>query len=354
MSGFYTRFAANVLFPLRERLKGRETVRMRREMEARQWWSRENILSFQSARLRAFLRDVGAHVPYYRSLFARTGFAAEGVTSLAGLQSLPFLDEEILRANADLLCIEGQARLACFESGAASGEPLLLYVGPERTSHDIAARWRTLRWWDTDIGDPGVVVWGPPTDAATRELLGVSCGRSIRSKRVLAFEMPDTKAERFIARLRKNRPRTLTGNPSTLAYFASFAEKRDIALSDLGIQTVFAAGERLRESQREVIARNYGCPVAYLYGNRGGGFVASQCPMGGLHIAAENVAVEIVDEDGKPLPSGKMGEIVLTNTTSRDFPFIRYRTGDIGALDWDTCPCGRGLPLLKLAESGAR
>ena len=76
--------------------------------------------------------------------------------------------------------------------------------------------------------------------------------------------------------------------------------------------------------------------------------------MGGLHIAAENVAVEIVDEDGKPLPSGKMGEIVLTNTTSRDFPFIRYRTGDIGALDWDTCPCGRGLPLLKLAESGAR
>ncbi|MDR1424006.1 MAG: phenylacetate--CoA ligase family protein [Azoarcus sp.] len=354
MSGFYTRFAANVLFPLRERLKGRETVRIRREMEARQWWSRENLLAFQSERLRAFLRDVGAHVPYYRNLFAQTEFVPEEVTSLSGLQRLPFLDAAILRANVDCLRIEGQAHLARFESGAANGEPLLLYVGPVRTSHDIAARWRTLRWWDVDIGDPGIVVWGPPIDADTRELLGISCARSIRSARVLAFEMPDTEAERFIARLRKRRPKTLTGNPSTLAYLAAFAQARDIALNDLGIQTIFAAGERLWASQRELIASSYGCPLVYLYGNRGSGLVASQCPMGGLHIAAENVVVEIVDEDGEALPSGKAGEIILTNTASRDFPFIRYRTGDIGALDWDSCPCGRGLPLLKLAEFGAR
>jgi phenylacetate-CoA ligase len=32
---------------------------------------------------------------------------------------------------------------------------------------------------------------------------------------------------------------------------------------------------------------------------------------------------------------------------SRDFPFIRYRTGDFGVLDTQLCACGRGLPLLR-------
>ena len=30
-----------------------------------------------------------------------------------------------------------------------------------------------------------------------------------------------------------------------------------------------------------------------------------------------------------------------------DFPFVRYRTGDIGLLTDKTCACGRGLPVLE-------
>src|SRR5690606_7135931 len=50
---------------------------------------------------------------------------------------------------------------------------------------------------------------------------------------------------------------------------------------------------------------------------------------------------------GTPLRSGQAGEIVVTHLATRDFPFIRYRTGDIGVLDDRLCACGRGLPLLK-------
>ena len=32
---------------------------------------------------------------------------------------------------------------------------------------------------------------------------------------------------------------------------------------------------------------------------------------------------------------------------TRDFPFVRYKTGDIGALEEKSCSCGRGLPVLK-------
>ncbi|MDF1582295.1 MAG: hypothetical protein P1P78_03195 [Methyloprofundus sp.] len=66
-----------------------------------------------------------------------------------------------------------------------------------------------------------------------------------------------------------------------------------------------------------------------------------------MHITAEDIIVEIIDNNGNVLPDNQAGEIVVTHLATRDFPFIRYRTGDVGVLSDKTCHCGRGLPLLK-------
>jgi phenylacetate-CoA ligase len=105
--------------------------------------------------------------------------------------------------------------------------------------------------------------------------------------------------------------------------------------------------ERLYDHQREVIQRVFGCPVANGYGGRDAGFIAHECPSGGLHLSAEDIVVETVDSSGHRVAIGEPGEIVITHMATRDFPFIRYRTGDIGVLDYRECACGRGLPLLR-------
>ena len=90
-----------------------------------------------------------------------------------------------------------------------------------------------------------------------------------------------------------------------------------------------------------------GCRVANGYGGRDAGFIAHECPQGGMHLTAEDIVVEIVRPDGAVAPAGEAGEIVVTHLATRDFPFIRYRTGDVGVLGAAKCPCGRGLPLLE-------
>jgi phenylacetate-CoA ligase len=139
----------------------------------------------------------------------------------------------------------------------------------------------------------------------------------------------------------------LFGYPSALGYIALCAEEQGICLNELGIKVAFTTGERLYDAQRETIERLFACPVANGYGSRDAGFIAHQCPSGGMHITAEDIVVEIIDGDGQVLPPGHAGEIVITHLATRDFPFIRYRTGDIGALGEETCACGRGLPVLK-------
>jgi phenylacetate-CoA ligase len=66
-----------------------------------------------------------------------------------------------------------------------------------------------------------------------------------------------------------------------------------------------------------------------------------------MHLTAEDIIVEIVGPDGRPVPDGTAGEIVTTHLATRDFPFIRYRTGDVAVLDTAACACGRGLPLIR-------
>ena len=343
----WTRLVAGALFPLHERLKGHSSVRRLHELEKSQWWTGEQIEAERVRRLQALLASAKAHVPYYRQLFARAGFEPRAVKSIADLARLPFLTKALIRANAEALKADDAPHLKRYNTGGSSGEPLIFFIGNDRVSHDVAAKWRATRWWGVDIGDPEVVVWGSPIELGAQDRLRGIRDRILRTTLLPAFEMSDAKLDEFVAAIRTIRPRMLFGYPSALAHIAQHARQRSQRLNDLGIAVAFVTSERLYDHQRAEIAEGFGCGVANGYGGRDAGFIAHECPEGGMHISAEDIIVEIVAADGTVLAPGRAGEIVVTHLATRDFPFVRYRTGDMGILDNKTCPCGRGLPLLK-------
>lgn len=350
MSSVYTSFVSKAVFPLHEWLKRHDTVRVRESLESSQWWQAERLRELQLARLRELLAHAEAHVPYYRDLFRECGLAANQVGSLEDLSRLPFLTKPIIRTNSERLKSERAESLARFNTGGSSGEPLTFFIGRRRVSHDVAAKWRATRWWGVDIGDPEIVVWGAPIELGAQDRVRALRDRLLRSELLPAFEMSDAKLYAFVERIRARRPKMLFGYPSALSHIARYAEKHGERMDDLGIQVAFVTSERLYDDQRECIARVFGCRVANGYGGRDAGFIAHECPSGSMHITAEDIVVEIVDPRGCSLPAGQSGEIVVTHLATTDFPFIRYRTGDIGVLDDARCSCGRGLQLLKEIE----
>ena len=211
----------------------------------------------------------------------------------------------------------------------------------------MAAKWRATRWWGVDIGDREAVIWGSPIEHGTQDRLKALRDGLFRSTLLPAFEMSEARLEEFVAWLREQRPTMLFGYPSGLTYIARHAERRGQRLDDLGVRVAFVTSERLYDDQRETIGRVFGCPVANGYGGRDAGFIAHECPSGGMHLSAEDIVVETVDPAGQPVPPGQAGELVVTELSTAEFPFVRYRTGDVGVLDDARCPCGRGLPLLR-------
>jgi len=348
----YTPLVSNLLFPLHERLKGHCTVAVRRRMEQTQWWPPEQIAALQVERLRALL-TAAAHVPYWRDLFTRLGFDPTAVTSVQDLQALPLLDKVTIRSHTDAMKHPQARGLTRFNTGGSSGEPLIFYIGNERVSHDVAAKWRATRWWGVDIGDPEIVVWGSPIELGSQDHMRALRDRLLRTELMPAFEMSEAKLDGFIVTLRRTRPKMLFGYPSALTHIARHAEQRGQRMDDLGITVAFVTSERLYDDQRETIARVFGCRVANGYGGRDAGFIAHECPHGGMHLTAEDIVVEIVGRDGCVLPPGEAGEVVVTHLATRDFPFIRYRTGDVAVLSTERCACGRGMPMLQEIQGRA-
>jgi phenylacetate-CoA ligase len=348
--GIYTNLVAKLLFPLHEKLKKHSTVKICKSLEQTQWLSTDEILALQQKRLAEFMRNINQHVPYYTKVIEQAGLTVSDITTVEDLSKLPFLTKQLIKDNFEQLRSSIAGPLNSFNTGGSSGSPLIFLLGNERVSHDVAEKWRATRWWDVDIGDKEIVAWGSPIELGGQDKIKLLRDALFRSQLIPAFDMNESKLMGFIDKIRDVKPAMLFGYPSVFDLIAKNAEKHGITVSNLGIKVAFVTSERLYPYQRENIERVFGCPVANGYGGRDAGFIAHQCPSGGMHLSAEDLIVEIIDPQGNVLPAGEAGEIVVTHMATSEFPFVRYRTGDVGTLSTKSCACGRGLPMLESIE----
>jgi len=336
-----------VLFPLHEAMKGHHSVSLRRDLERSQWFPSGQLDAMRAERLKEFLGYIGEKVPYYRQVFSEAGLDPRGIRTVADLPSLPTLTKAIIRENFRALKTEDSTPVRKYSTGGSSGEPLQFLIGRGRVDHDVAAKWRATRWWNVDIGDPEVVLWGSPIELGTQDRLRSLRDKALRTRLLPAFRMTDESMDSHLEAIGRVRPAMIFGYPSALALLCNHARSRSVELRKLGARVVFVTGETLYPSQRDAISSAFGAPVANGYGSRDAGFIAHECPHGSLHVSSESILLETVSESGMPVEPGEPGEIVVTHLDTRDFPFVRYRTGDVGVLGTESCSCGRGLHVLK-------
>jgi phenylacetate-CoA ligase len=364
MKNPYTWFAAELIFPLHEHLKGHSSVSDLKDLEATQWLSVEKLNELRTRRLSAFLCHANAHVPYYSELFLNLAISPENEDPWKILSKLPLLSKDLIRNNFSRLRSDNAGKTKVFSTTGSSGDPLRFELSNRRVSRDIAAKWRATRWWDVDIGDKEIVAWSSPIELHKQDRIKALRDKLLRTKLLPAIAMEPKRLDDFIEQIRMSRPTMLFGYPSSLTLVAQRAQDKGIDLSRQGVKVVFVTAERLYPHQRNTLESVFGAPVANGYGGRDAGFIAHECPKGNLHITAEDIIVEILDDHGQLLPNGTPGQVAITHLHTHEFPFIRYLNGDIATLSNDLCACGRNLPLIQqvqgrandflTAESGAK
>jgi phenylacetate-CoA ligase len=133
------------------------------------------------------------------------------------------------------------------------------------------------------------------------------------------------------------------GTPSFLKLIVEKAEELKVDISCLKRAQVGA--EYLPPALRSAMAER-GITVTQMYGSADLGLIAYESlgrdgkPTEGM-ILEEALILEIVRPGtGDPVPAGEVGEVVIT-TFNRDYPLIRFATGDLSAVLPGTSTCGR-------------
>jgi len=138
MTSLYTNLVANFLFPLHEKLKKHQTVKIRKQLEKSQWLTKEEIEAAQFKRLQTFLEKTYQNVPYVKTMFAALNTTPSNIQSLVDFSKLPFMTKEVIQQNFKNLKSVNAAPLTKGNTGGSSGKPLIFLIGKERVSHDVA------------------------------------------------------------------------------------------------------------------------------------------------------------------------------------------------------------------------
>ena len=340
----------NVLFRLHEAAKGHPTYRMLKAMEDSDRLSSLDLEKLRRDKLQQFLDYCYLNVPYVTEVMRQVGVHPRDMPRLEDLALLPLMTKADARRNRDNLRSRKAKDLRSFATGGSTGTPLIFNVAKRRIASQVACRQRVSRWWGVSAGDSEFAFWGSPVELNRQDRVRVVRDRLLATRLLSAFEMNEATMSRYLDILEAKGCRQIFAYPSAIYQLCVQARKQQRDLRNLGIKAVFVTGEVLFPYQRELIAETLNCPVANGYGGRDSGFIAHECPQGGMHLMADSVIVEIVDQNGNVLPPGMPGEIVVTDLHSHEAPFLRYATGDIGVLSTRPCSCGRAAPLLQNIE----
>lgn len=342
----------HLLFPLHEALKGMNTLALLPFLEESQFWEEKRLQEYRLHRMQKFLLYAEQNVPFYRQLWQRAGFHAGAFHDLSDLARLPFLTRHDLQERfASLRATGYKGRTQTLSTGGSTGVPVAVLIDGQRMAAGVASRIRCQRWFGVDIGDREVVIWGSPIELGRQDWWRTMRDRALNSHLISAFNFSNAMMQQALQKILALQPQRMYGYAQSLALLAATAVATN--RQEQICKAVFTTAEPLYPFQRSEIQQAFGGKVAVEYGARDAGFIAHECPQQKLHLNAEGLLVEIVDDAGQVVPAGEMGEIVVTNWDTPAMPMIRYRTGDIGAYEISPCPCGVKLPALKMVSGRA-
>lgn len=289
------------------------------------------------------VRRVYERVPLYRQKFDDAGVRPDQIRSLEDLRRVPFTRKSDFRDTYPfgLYAVPVDQTVRIHASSGTTGKPTVVGY----TANDIRV-WAEVcaRSLAASGAQPGDVFQNAYGYGLFTGGLGMHYGAELLGLVVVPASGGNT--ERQVMLLADFGAKIIACTPSYALTLAEALAARGIRPGQLPLRYGVLGAEPWTEAMRDEIEEKLGITAINIYGLTEvmGPGVSNECveEKNGAHVFEDHFLVEVVDpETGEPLPSGTMGELVFTTLTKEALPVIRYRTGDIAALNVGPCRCGR-------------
>jgi phenylacetate-CoA ligase len=283
--------------------------------------------------------DAAAHVPALAERVAAAGLAPADLTDVASLDRLPVLTkDELIGLQATSppfggLLASGTSVRRIFQSPGPLYEPELAEIdewrwAPALRAAGFAVDDVVLNAFGYHLSPAGAMF-----EQAATALGATVVPAGIGNLELQARACRDLCVTAFV------------GLPSYLKALLEKADELELEPSSWPLRRAFVSAEPLPASLRtwllervEVVRQGYGTAET--------GHLGHECTaMEGWHVA-DDALVQVCDPTtGDALWDGSEGEVVVT-LFSRDYPLVRFGTGDLSAFLTVPCDCGSRTPRL--------
>ena len=321
-------------------------------LQASQYWTNGQLAAFQDQQLSQLLSFANNNVPFYKNRLEHA-LTPHGTVNWRRWRDIPILTRDDLHDRRETMLPvnipQGHGTIADHTGSGTLGRrittrhnslmPLVsdaaLFRNFEWFNFDYAKTFCSFLWDDMESGKwpEGLEggTWGPSWEPQTQN------GKLIH---INLYASPEQLAE-F---LHRNSVSYFTGRPKAMQSVALATER-------LGLNTKLSAiptfGTAVTEDEREDCKRVFDADLISVYASKELYNIAHQCPSSqNLHVNAELMFVEVLDDDGNPCVAGQIGRGVFTSFYNTSQPLIRYDIGDQIILG-DRCKCGRTLPVIE-------
>jgi phenylacetate-CoA ligase len=324
-----------------------------RGFEERDRWDPGRMREYVDAELRRVVRRA-FDAPFYRESWARAGIDRRHLEdiSIDSLSRLPVLRKESLRQNpigfVPDVGTPVRGLISYFSSGS-TGTPIRAICTRRGQQRFAAAREaRSYRWAGTSILRPRAMIGGQPiVSTAFARPPYYRYNRAESQVYFSAYHISPGTVHDYVEGFNRYTPESVTGYAFSQFLIARLMLEQGLQLG-FTPKAAITSSEKLTRPMRDTICHAWGCRAYEEYGSVENCALATECEAGGLHISPDFGIVEIVDEDGNPVPPGQEGRMLCTALLNDAQFLVRYEIGDTAIWSDQPCSCGRNhLPVLQ-------
>lgn len=335
--------------------------RLAQELESSQWRTPDEHAAQQAVHLARIVGHARERVPFYANRLAGVELDARGRLDRAAFERIPLLTRPEAQASAERLLAtpppSADGALTQVRTSGSTGTPLTVTVTEREMLHRMALSIRRHRWSGRDAtrrlaairapdGAPAAFPHGLALDAWASP---VNLLEPTGPMHLLDINTPVSRQLEWLASVS---PAYLITYPTNLAALLTESERTGARPAEL--RQVATMTEAVPEGLREHCLEAWGARLVDNYSSNECGSIASECPdCGAYHAHDEMLLVEILDDEGRPVPPGSMGQVVVTPLFNHATALIRYAIGD-HAVRGAPGACARGLTAIERVVGRSR
>lgn len=308
------------------------------------------IQRHQASLLVEHIRYLATNSPFYQAMFRGLDIDPSSITCPEDLTKTPTTDKaDLEQRTRDFLCVpEHDVVDLCLTSGTTGWTMAMMQT---KSDLDRLGYNEEISFLSTGITAMDRVLIAAAIDRCF--MAGLAYFLGLTRIGATAIRAGSSSVPVLMDLIRTHRPTAIVGVPTLMLTIAErLAETRDDPAS-LGVDRLVCIGEPVRNqdfSLSPLGQRLHDLWQARIFGTYASTEMATtfcecdQCAGG--HVHPDLIVVEILDEQGVPVPTGSPGEVVVTPLGVTGMPLLRFKTGDVAVLHDEPCPCGRNSPRL--------